>query len=175
MVTQKLRVTEKRELLGVTPVKNPTRQGDYMSNTSRNLWLGFVVAACALPLTAKAQETDPGASSLDVVGSWHLDSWTLGDGTPRCSEEEGDVSGIIAYTSDGHMSAQVGCAEVDSSDLSSLSPQAVAEWLSRRHFSYYGRYTLDRSAKTVTHHVEGSSSVAFVGSDQVRAFGFRGT
>ena len=145
-----------------------------MSNTSRNLWLGFVVAACALPLTAKAQETDPGASSPDVVGSWHLDSWTLGDGTPRCSEEEGDVSGIIAYTSDGHMSAQVGCAEVDSSDLSSLSPQAVAEWLSRRHFSYYGRYTLDRSAKTVTHHVEGSSSVAFVGSDQVRAFVFEG-
>ena len=145
-----------------------------MSKTSRNLWLGFVVAACAVPLTAKAQETDPGASSPDVVGSWHLESWTLADGRPRCSEEEGGVSGMIAYTSDGHMSAQLGCAEVDTSDLSSLSPEAVAGRLSRRHFSYYGRYTLDRSAKTVTHHVEGSSSVPFVGSDQVRAFVFEG-
>ena len=59
-------------------------------------------------------------------------------------------------------------------DLSSLSPQAAAGALSRRHFSYYGRYTLDLSAQTVTHHVEGSSSVPFVGSDQVREFVFEG-
>ena len=144
-----------------------------MSNTSRNIWLGFVVAACALPLTAKAQGSAD-AQSLGIVGSWHLESWTLADGRPRCSEEEGGVSGIIAYTSDGHMSAQLGSAEVDTSDLSGLSPQAVAGRLSRRHFSYYGRYTLDRSANTVTHHVEGSSSIPFVGSDQVRAFVFEG-
>ena len=145
-----------------------------MSNTSRNLWLGFVVAACAVPLTAKAQETDRGASSPDVVGSWHLDSWTLANGTPRCSEEEGGASGIIAYTSDGHMSAQLGCADIDTSDLSSLSPQEVAGRLSRRHLGYYGRYTLDRSAQTVTHHVAGSSSAGMVGSDQVRPFAFEG-
>ncbi len=144
-----------------------------MSNTSRILWLGFVVATCALPLTAKAQGSAH-TSSPGLVGSWHLDSWTLGDGTPRCSEEEGGASGIIAYTSDGHMSAQLGCADVDTSDLSSLSPQAAAGALSRRHFSYYGRYTLDLSAQTVTHHVEGSSSVPFVGSDQVREFVFEG-
>ncbi len=149
-----------------------------MSNTSRNLWLGFVVAACALPLAAAAQGASPrgsaDASAPDLVGSWHLESWTLANGRPRCSEEEGGVSGIIAYTSDGHMSAQLGCPGVDTSDLSSLSPQAAAAALSRRHFSYYGRYTLDRSAQTVTHHVEGSSSAPFVGSDQVRWFVFEG-
>ncbi len=110
----------------------------------------------------------------DLVGSWHLDSWTLANGNPRCSEEEGGSSGIIVYTDDGHMSAQLGCAGLDTGDLSSLSPQAAAGQLSRRHFSYYGRYTLDRSAKTVTHHVEGSSSQPFVGSDQVRWFVFEG-
>ncbi len=140
-----------------------------MSSTSRNLWLGFV-AVCALPLAAQAQEPDPRA----VVGSWHLESWTNANGSPRCSEEEGGASGIIAYTSDGHMSAQLGCAGLDVSDLNSLSPQAAAGRLSRRHFSYYGRYTLDRSAQTVTHHVEGSSSQPFVGSDQVRWFVFEG-
>jgi hypothetical protein len=118
-------------------------------------------------LAANAQETN-------LVGSWHLDAWTLENGNPRCSEAEGGASGIIAYTADGHMSAQLGCADLDTGDLSSLSPQAVAGQLSRRHFSYYGRYTLDRSAQTVTHHVEGSSSVPFVGSDQVRTFVFEG-
>ena len=78
------------------------------------------------------------------------------------------------YTSDGHMSAQLGCSGMDMSDLNSLSPQALQGRLSRRHFSYYGPYTLDRSAQTVTHHVEGSSSTAFVGSDQVRSFVFEG-
>ncbi|MCH8810606.1 MAG: lipocalin-like domain-containing protein [Gemmatimonadetes bacterium] len=136
-----------------------------MSNASRSLWLGFVVAACALPLAAKAQETG------DLVGSWRLDSWTLANGMPRCSEEEGGASGQIIYSSDGHMSAQLGCQDMDIADLSSQAAQGA---ISRRHFSYYGRYTLDRSAQTVTHHVLGSSSVPFVGSDQVRSFVFEG-
>ena len=147
-----------------------------MPHTSRGLWLGFLVAACALPLAVSAQGTrgSADASSPDIVGSWRLESWILANGRPRCSEEEGGVSGQLVYTSDGHMSAQLGCAGIDTSDLSSLSPQAVAGRLSRRHFSYYGRYTLDPSAQTVTHHVEGSSSVPFVGSDQVRSFVFDG-
>ena len=114
------------------------------------------------------------ASSVDIVGSWRLEEWTLGDGTSRCSEEEGGSSGQIAYTSDGHMSAQLGCSEIDTADLSGLSPREVAARLSRRHFSYYGAYTLDEAAQTVTHHVEGSSSIPFVGSDRVRSFVFEG-
>lgn len=114
------------------------------------------------------------ASAPDIVGSWRLVSWSLTNGRPRCTEEEGGVSGQLVYTNDGHMAAQLGCSEIDTSDLSGLSPQELAGRLSRRHFSYYGRYTLDRSAQTVTHHVEGSSSVPFVGSDQVRSFVFEG-
>jgi hypothetical protein len=115
------------------------------------------------------------AQSVDLVGSWHLVEWVLGDGTPRCSEEEGGVSGLLVYTGDGHMSAQLGCSGLDVSDLSGLSAQAAAGRLSRRHFTYYGTYTLDTTAETVTHHVEGSSSVPFVGSDQVREFVFEGS
>ena len=69
------------------------------------------------------------------------------------------------------MSAQLGCAQIDLSDLSREDAQGQA---SRRHFSYYGTYTLDESAQTVTHHVEGSSSPNMVGTDQVRAFVFEG-
>ena len=138
-----------------------------MSNTSRRLWLGLVMGACVPSLAANAQETPPG---VDLVGSWRLESWTLENGSPRCSQEEGRVSGQIIYTSDGHMSAQLGCAQIDLSNLDDLSPQDGRRRLSRRHLSYYGRYTLDRSAQTVTHHVEGSSNVGMVGTDQVRSF-----
>ena len=149
----------------------PDTTGDDMSNTSRNLWLGFLVAACALPLAARAQAN---TLASDLIGSWRLDSWTLGNGMPRCSEEEGGVSGQIIYSLDGHMSAQLGCAGIDIGDVGSLSAQEVMGRLSRRHFTYYGGYTLDEAAQTVTHHVLGSSSVPFVGSDQVRNFVFEG-
>ncbi len=139
-----------------------------MSNTYRRLWLGLVMAACAPSLAASAQETP------DFVGSWRLESWTQADGTPQCSEEEGDSSGQIIYTSDGHMADQLGCSEIEIGDLSDLSARAVVRRLGRRHLSYYGTYTLDELAQTVTHHVEGSSNVGFVGTDRVRSFVFEG-
>jgi hypothetical protein len=139
-----------------------------MSNNYRGLWLGLAMAVCAPSLAASAQETP------DFVGSWRLESWNQADGTPRCSEEEGSVSGQIVYTSDGHMSAQLGCAEIDLGNIDDLSPQDVRRRLSRRHLSYYGAYTLQESAGTVTHHVMGSSNVGMVRTDQVRSFVFEG-
>ena len=62
-----------------------------MPHTSLGLCLGFLAAACALPLAVSAQETD-------IVGSWSLESWTLANGRPRCSEEEGGVSGQLETT-----------------------------------------------------------------------------
>ncbi len=75
------------------------------------------------------------------------------------------------------MSAQLGCAQMRLSDLGDpgdLSPEDVRRHLSRRHLSYYGTYTVDEAAQTVTHHVEGSSNVRMVGTDQVRSFVFEG-
>lgn len=170
-----------------------------MPNLSRYFWMGLVLVGCALPPAATAQEAGPidiritpdvvawfekhlvasrggsaNVQSPGIEGSWRLESWTLANGSPRCSEEEGSVSGQLVYTSDGHMSAQLGCAQIDLSDLSDLSPQEVRRRLSRRHLSYYGAYTLDESARTVTHHVVGSSNVGMVGTDQVRSFAFEG-
>ena len=141
--------------------------GDDMSKTSGNLWLGLVIAACVLPLGARAAV----AQSVDVVGSWRLESWTQANGNPRCSAEDGDATGQIIYSADGHMSAQLGCQDMEVGDPSSPAGRGA---ISMRHFSYYGGYTVDPAAKTVTHHVLGSSSVAFVGSDQVRQFVFEG-
>ena len=87
------------------------------------------------------------------------------------------MSGQLVYTRDGHVSAQLGCAEIrfrDRGDPGDLSPEDVRRHLSRRHLSYYGTYTVDVAAQTVTHHVEGGSNVGMVGTDQVRSFVFEG-
>lgn len=146
-----------------------------MTRTSGRFWLGLVIAAYTPTFAADAQEpTSAQAMAAALIGSWTLQSWTLANGSPRCSEEEGRVSGLLVYTSDGHMSVQLGCSEIDVGDLSGLSPQQVVARLSRRHFTYYGPYTVDAAAQAVTHHVEGSSSEGFVGSDQVRPFVLEG-
>ena len=72
------------------------------------------------------------------------------------------------------MSAQLGCGQIDVSDNSGLDTQAVTRRLARRHLSYYGGFTLDRSEGIVTHHVLGSSNLGMVDTDQVRTFVFEG-
>jgi hypothetical protein len=40
--------------------------------------------------------------------------------------------------------------------------------------AYWGNYTVDMVAGTVTHHVDGSFSARMIGTDQVRSFRFEG-
>ena len=138
------------------------------------------VLPCLVLLTgcaAAPEADDPGSadSEPDVVGSWRLVEWTVADDAPRCGEAEGAASGQIVYAADGHMSAQLGCAELSMDGLDALSSTEVAGRMSRRHFSYYGTWTLDRAARTVTHHVTGSSAQSWVGTDRVRSFTFEGS
>lgn len=114
---------------------------------------------------------EPAEQDPSLIGSWRLTSWTVG-GAPRCGPNEGRSSGQIMYSADGHMSAQLGCGELSMDDLADFDPGQVVAHMQRRHFSYYGTYTLDREAGTVTHHVLGSSSASWVGTDRVRSFVF---
>jgi len=134
--------------------------------------LGVLLCGCSCAPgvgTEEAAGTEPG-----LVGSWRLVSWTVENAAPRCAEGEGDASGQIVYAADGHMSAQLGCANLPVDDLEALGPSEAVARMSRRHFSYYGTYTVDPAARTVTHHVMGSSSPAWVGTDRVRSFEFEG-
>jgi hypothetical protein len=42
------------------------------------------------------------------------------------------------------------------------------------YFGYFGRYTVDEGAATVTHHVEAGSTPSFDGTDQRRLFRLQG-
>jgi hypothetical protein len=119
--------------------------------------------------------TSVSAQSADslIVGSWRLVSWVNADGRDRCTGSDGEASGQIIYSADGHMSAQLGCGQVEVDTDSGLSAQQLVSIMTRRHLSYYGSFTIDERAQTVTHHVMGSSILnGWVGSDQVRSYTF---
>ena len=78
------------------------------------------------------------------------------------------------YTEDGHMSAQLGCDRLPVDEIGDLETQEAVARLIRRHFSYYGSYTVDDVAQTVTHHVTGSVAASWVGTDRTRSFAFEG-
>ena len=119
--------------------------------------------------SAPAISADSTASIL--VGSWRLDSWINANGSSRCTASDGEASGQIIYSADGHMSAQLGCGDVVVDTAGDLSGQQLVGRMNRRHISYYGEFSVDEAAKTVTHHVKGSSILnGYVGSNQVRSY-----
>lgn len=125
-------------------------------------------------LTGCSPDAEMPASSPSIVGSWRLESWTIAGDAPRCTDAEGGSAGQIVYSSDGHMSAQLGCDRLPMDELGSMGSEEATARMTRRHFSYYGTYTIDEAAQTVTHHVMGSTSPAWVGTDRVRSFVFEG-
>jgi hypothetical protein len=94
------------------------------------------------------------------VGAWDLVDWrtTSASGEVRFPYGE-DAGGQITYTAEGRMSAHL----IRSDDPAQRPSQ---------YLSYWGRFSLDATARTVTHHVMGSDQANWIGSDQVRGFAF---
>lgn len=112
-----------------------------------------------------AQSAGAGASiSIDrFVGAWELVDWraTTASGEVRFPYGE-NAQGQITYSGNGRMSAHLMRPPDDPADA---PPQ---------YLSYWGRFSLDDAAGTVTHHVVGSDQANWIGSEQVRGFSFEG-
>lgn len=116
----------------------------------------------------------PAQSSPSLVGSWRLISTGRVDSAGRFVPTWDDhPDGRIMYTADGQMSAQL---------YDTRRPKLGVDWnaaepeSARRAFvglvTYFGRYSVDTAARTVTHDVEGAMSPDWIGSKLVRAYRF---
>ena len=112
-------------------------------------------------------------AATGFVGTWRLgDSYSEGpDG--RTSLPLGDgVLGRINYDRAGNMAAQLMSAGRER--FSHRNPAEVSDAEYRVAFqtytSYFGTYTVDPAAGTVTHHVEGASVPGWPGQDQLRYY-----
>lgn len=87
-----------------------------------------------------------------VLGGWHLESFSTTDAeNGAVSTPLGeDPQGLILYTADGHMSAQL--ARGDGSD----------------YLAYGGRFSVDEATETLRHDVQMSSTPELLAAPQFR-------
>jgi hypothetical protein len=105
-----------------------------------------------------------------LVGSWRHVGSTV-NGQPRPGQGA-HPKGIIIYDAHGHMACQVAPdREVTKAGDRPTGEEAMAAL--DGHVAYFGTYTVDAKARTVTHHRQGSVQPGDNG-DLVRAYEFVG-
>jgi hypothetical protein len=118
---------------------------------------------------------DPQSDRQRLIGSWrHLGSTT--DGKPR-AERGARPKGIIIYDAHGHMACQVApdreVAKAGKKPTGNEPTGEEAKAALEGHIAYFGTYSVDERARTVTHHRQGSVQPGDT-SDIVRGYEFVG-
>ena len=119
------------------------------------------------------------ANSLpNLVGTWRLASYEARASSGEIRYPLGQhVVGQLFYDLNGNMSAHV--MRVDrptfALDDSGSGTDAEVRAAFEGHVSYFGTYTIDPSALTVTHHVRGASYPNWIGHDQIRYYRIDGS
>lgn len=112
-----------------------------------------------------------------LLGSWRLVSPEAGGADADASSPLGDDPiGMLTYDASGTVSAQLmrrNQPPFRNDDWrNAATEEKAAAWSG--YFGYFGTFTIDESAGTVTHHVEGSWFPNLVGTEQVRYYSFAG-
>lgn len=146
---------------------------------NRNVVVLSGIVACVACLG----EVDGPAESLDdsvasrLVGTWSLDHWQAQVGSePPTFPFGAEAAGRLMYDEVGNMAVQLLVPDrptFASPDWTGGTPAEV-EAAFEGFFSYYGDYTLDEAANTVTHHLEAALFPNWIGTQQVRTFRFVG-
>ena len=128
----------------------------------------FIFALLLISASAGAQ------SQPSVVGTWRLVSYVAADSTGEYRPVWGDhPAGLIVYTADGHMAAQLyDPTRARLGPLSNASPLAATQPSFVGLYTYFGTFDLDTVKQTVSHHVEGAMAPDWVGATLVREYRF---
>ena len=103
------------------------------------------------------------------IGTWRLVSFVSRGADGRETEDFGSAPrGYLTYDEGGRMSVQI--ARGDASGTA--GPEDPGD--SPAYFGYFGTYSVDEKAGTVTHRVEGASEPNLVGTEQRRFFTWQG-
>ena len=112
-------------------------------------------------------------SLANLVGTWRLVSYEARTSSGEVRYPLGQHAvGQLFYDDHGNMSAHVMRADCPTfaSDDSGSGTDAEVRVAFEGHTSYFGTYMIDSSARTVTHHVHGSSYPNWIGHDQIRSY-----
>jgi Lipocalin-like domain len=130
-----------------------------------------LLLTCFTLLSAQSRQ-DNVAEKL--IGAWRLVSVEGTDATFHFAYDR--PTGVIIYDRSGWMSVQIDAKGIRKPFVSGAAGGTSEEKVAAfdNYVAYYGRYTLDLKAQTVTHHLEDSSEPNWRGVNNVRWFEFQG-
>lgn len=116
----------------------------------------------------------PDNVSAKLVGAWRLVSVEGTDATFHFAYDH--PTGVIIYDRSGWMSVQIDVKGIRKPFVDGPAAGTAEEKTAAfdNYVSYYGTYTVDLEAQTITHHLEDASSPNWRGADNVRWFEFQG-
>ena len=127
-------------------------------------------------LAATSAAPHPDALSKKFVGAWRLVS--IQGTSPGRPNSYDRPTGLIMYDASGHMGVNITLkadrkpfAPCAKGLLSATTEEKASAF--ETYAAYYGTYTLDATAGTVTHHIEGNLIPGRQGTDNVRWFDFQ--
>jgi hypothetical protein len=133
-----------------------------------SLWPTMLLAAAVAPLGMGAAVAQDNAAKK-IVGAWRYVGTTI-DGKPRAGRGA-NPKGMIYYGSHGEMSVQI-APDIERPKAGAVMTPDEAKIAVSDYIAYFGTYTVDEKAGTVTHHREMSVQPGDKG-DFVRTYEFK--
>lgn len=137
-------------------------------NKSRVLML---LVSCVSLFSAQPRQGDVGKN---LIGAWRLVSVEGTDATFHFAYDH--PTGMITYDRPGWMAVQIDIKGTRKPFVNGPAFGTGEEKVAAfdNYIAYYGTYTLDLKAQTVTHHLEDASVPNWRGVNNVRWFEFQG-
>jgi len=107
-----------------------------------------------------------GSTRERLIGAWRLVS---DEEIVNGKSTKLDQTGILTYTSDGHMSVQI----MDRNPNATQDAGPV-QYSANGYEGYFGRFDVNEATHSVTHHVEGALVRSLIGKDLTRIYTFSG-
>jgi hypothetical protein len=130
-------------------------------------WLVMAVALIGTAATSLLNGQAQASVREQFVGAWHLAS--LEEPDAKGQMHRADCTGLLVYTSDGHMSVQVMYRNPEPENRA-----APVQYAQGGYEASFGTYVIDEGAHTFTYHVEGAVVRTLIGKDLPRAFELSG-
>jgi len=131
----------------------------------------LLLLSCVSFLLAQSRQDEAGDK---LVGAWRLISVEGTDATFHFAYDH--PAGIIIYDRSGWMSVQIDIKGVRKPFVNGPARGTAEEKVAAfdNYIAYYGTYTVDSKAQTITHHVQDASPPNWRSANNVRWFEFQG-
>jgi hypothetical protein len=151
-------------------VEYESQESEQEPNMKKLVSLGVVLlflAVATVPMSSSRNRADAQRAPDRFIGAWRL-VW-LEEPDADGKIHKADCTGLLVYTSDGHMSVQVMYGNPQTGGQG-----GPVQYAQGGYEASFGTYQIDENAHTFTFHLEGAMVRSLIGKDLPRVFEFAG-